>query len=205
MSWSETEDRVLIQKQAALGNKWTQIQTFLPGRSKEAARGRWLFLQQMKPKTSRPAIPGAIPFGKPLSAADWKKLRTIYHCADPRNIGCQGAIDLSKSKTTPNMLYAPECWAANCTRCRKGDNTKGAAAGQRLMQKCRYSKGCSNKARPGKPFCGKHTVAEEGSKCNECSAEYDTHQYKPYCSNHCEEKAAKSKGQKQSRKRKGKP
>ena len=40
--WTEEEDRKLIEGQALLGNKWTQIaKLFLPGRPENAVKNRW--------------------------------------------------------------------------------------------------------------------------------------------------------------------
>ena len=40
-NWTHQEDLILIQKQSELGNKWTLIHSFLPGRSNTAIKNRW--------------------------------------------------------------------------------------------------------------------------------------------------------------------
>jgi hypothetical protein len=39
--WTEEEDRILMESQHLLGNKWAEITKFLPGRSKASIKNRW--------------------------------------------------------------------------------------------------------------------------------------------------------------------
>jgi len=39
--WTEEEDRILMEKQTDLGNKWRDIAEFLPGRSENSVKNRW--------------------------------------------------------------------------------------------------------------------------------------------------------------------
>ncbi|GBG23792.1 Transcription factor MYB3R-2 [Hondaea fermentalgiana] len=39
--WSEQEDRILLEQQALLGNKWREIAAHLPGRSENSVKNRW--------------------------------------------------------------------------------------------------------------------------------------------------------------------
>ncbi|CAN0231417.1 unnamed protein product, partial [Phaeothamnion confervicola] len=39
--WTREEDRILERCQREMGNRWTDMQTFLPGRSENAIKNRW--------------------------------------------------------------------------------------------------------------------------------------------------------------------
>lgn len=41
-SWTEIEDQIIIEKFLELGSRWTKIQTYLPNRSPNDIRYRWL-------------------------------------------------------------------------------------------------------------------------------------------------------------------
>jgi hypothetical protein len=43
--WTHFEDRTLVQQQAALGNEWARIAQFLPGRSPNTVKNRWVWLR----------------------------------------------------------------------------------------------------------------------------------------------------------------
>lgn len=44
--FTKEEDQILIEKQKIYGNKWSQISTFLPGRSTISVRNRWDLLKR---------------------------------------------------------------------------------------------------------------------------------------------------------------
>ncbi|CAH0482769.1 unnamed protein product [Peronospora belbahrii] len=50
-TWTETEDRVLMEKVAEIGRKWTQVAMFLPGRVGNQCRER--FLNQLDPSINK--------------------------------------------------------------------------------------------------------------------------------------------------------
>ena len=39
--WTDEEDRVLVEKQKVMGNKWTQIAKLIPGRPQAVIKNRW--------------------------------------------------------------------------------------------------------------------------------------------------------------------
>jgi hypothetical protein len=39
--WSPSEDAILFREQSRIGNKWTQISTFIQGRSENSVKNRW--------------------------------------------------------------------------------------------------------------------------------------------------------------------
>ena len=39
--WTIEEDRILFREQCRIGNKWTEISQFIPGRSENAVKNRW--------------------------------------------------------------------------------------------------------------------------------------------------------------------
>ena len=39
--WTSEEDGILCQQQKILGNKWTEISKYLPGRSENSVKNRW--------------------------------------------------------------------------------------------------------------------------------------------------------------------
>lgn len=44
--WTQEEDRVLFYEQRRLGNKWTEIASFLGGRSENSVKNRWYNLNK---------------------------------------------------------------------------------------------------------------------------------------------------------------
>ena len=49
--WTSEEDQILITKQSEIGNKWTLISTFLPGRSATNVKNRWNKLKKKQGST----------------------------------------------------------------------------------------------------------------------------------------------------------
>lgn len=47
-SWSKEEDEILIHQHELIGNKWTAIATFLPGRSAINVKNRWSKIKRIK-------------------------------------------------------------------------------------------------------------------------------------------------------------
>ena len=39
--WTEKEDSIIIEMHEKLGNKWSKISSFLPGRSDNQIKNRW--------------------------------------------------------------------------------------------------------------------------------------------------------------------
>lgn len=52
--WTEEEDRLLMQLQATLGNRWSMIARDIPGRSENAVRGRFVILSKRVEKVMIP-------------------------------------------------------------------------------------------------------------------------------------------------------
>ena len=52
-SWSEEEDRLLVEHQARVGNKWCEIARYLPGRSENAVKNRWNSAMRRKNRGGR--------------------------------------------------------------------------------------------------------------------------------------------------------
>jgi hypothetical protein len=47
-NWTLQEDAILVQQQRIVGNVWSQITQFLPGRSPNAIKNRWFWLTRRK-------------------------------------------------------------------------------------------------------------------------------------------------------------
>eukprot|EP00742_Colponemidia_sp_Colp-10_P002486 GILJ01002650.1.p1 GENE.GILJ01002650.1~~GILJ01002650.1.p1 ORF type:complete len:739 (-),score=90.19 GILJ01002650.1:331-2457(-) len=55
--WTEEEDRIIVERQDALGNRWSEISRLLIGRTENAVKNRWNSLmrkQFQKPVTEKP-------------------------------------------------------------------------------------------------------------------------------------------------------
>lgn len=65
--WSEQEDKIIIEQQKALGNKWAEISKFLPGRTENSVKIRWKSIQRQLQggynarRTRRPGPRFAVP------------------------------------------------------------------------------------------------------------------------------------------------
>lgn len=53
--WSVEEDKILMEAQTTMGNKWCQIAALLPGRSENAVKNRWNSAMRRKLQTSKKA------------------------------------------------------------------------------------------------------------------------------------------------------
>jgi len=49
--WTEEEDRILMEKQVTMGNKWREIAAFLPGRSENSVKNRWNSAKRKRKRT----------------------------------------------------------------------------------------------------------------------------------------------------------
>jgi hypothetical protein len=64
--WTSAEDEILISKQRLLGNAWSEISQWLPGRSLNSIKNRWSSLSNRSAKKDRPTpaqVPPVIPSG----------------------------------------------------------------------------------------------------------------------------------------------
>lgn len=49
--WSEEEDKILLQKYAEVGSKWSFISRYLPRRTNTSCKNRWIQIERVKKRT----------------------------------------------------------------------------------------------------------------------------------------------------------
>ena len=80
-AWSEEEDKMLIESQNRMGNRWCEIAKLLPGRSENAVKNRWNSAMRRKFQAKQALVDGNInPPGEVVS-----KIHKRVNHSDTRN------------------------------------------------------------------------------------------------------------------------
>ncbi|ELP87284.1 transcription factor MYB75, putative [Entamoeba invadens IP1] len=71
-AWSKEEDSLILKKQEELGNRWTEISKFLPGRAANTVKNRFFsYLSKLKEKRRSPSNVGTPSAFVPASPRDF--------------------------------------------------------------------------------------------------------------------------------------
>jgi hypothetical protein len=82
--WTPQEDRIIADRHRELGNKWTKIAKFLPGRTDSSVKNRWN--SQLKNRQPDLQPPPARVIWQPVTAMDFTKIPPLIQrdAAKPR-------------------------------------------------------------------------------------------------------------------------
>lgn len=64
--WTQEEDRILLDRQAELGNRWSEIARFLPGRTDLVIKNRWNSRHKVRPMERGVVVPVPPPVYQPV-------------------------------------------------------------------------------------------------------------------------------------------
>jgi len=99
-AWSEEEDRILIESQNKMGNRWCEIAKLLPGRSENAVKNRWNSAMRRKFQAKQALVDGNINPPSPAKRRNRSKNKKEPKGSNLNPNKSKKNNDKTKSKTT---------------------------------------------------------------------------------------------------------
>jgi hypothetical protein len=115
--WNEEEDRILIEAQAKLGNRWCEIAKMLPGRSENNVKNRWNSAMRRRYQAKKANEDGSVNPPSPAKRRNRKKSDKKKKEKKPKkgrkNVNMTGPAPIEMNNgSTQSMLPPPEPWSS---------------------------------------------------------------------------------------------
>ena len=116
--WNDEEDRILIEAQAKLGNRWCEIAKMLPGRSENNVKNRWNSAMRRRYQAKKANEDGSVNPPSPAKRRNRKKSdkkkkekKSRKGTASRKNVNMNGPAPM-EINNMHSMLPPPEPWSS---------------------------------------------------------------------------------------------